>query len=86
MPRSRHILAMLLVIAIISTGFFLSYDDVHKMSAIVNHDQNKFMGPLSRQQPFTTQEPTMQEPTIQEPQKETYITYLPHRYLQSSVF
>lgn len=70
MPRSRHVLAMLLVIAIITTGFFLSYDDAHRPQVIVNHDQTKFMVPLSGQQPISAQQA----------EQETYLTYLPHRY------
>ncbi|KAG2176407.1 hypothetical protein INT43_005641 [Umbelopsis isabellina] len=75
MPRSRHVLAMLLVIAIITTGFFLSYDDVHRPQIVVNHDQTKFMVPLSGQQPISAQQP----------KEETYLTYLPHSGFHSQL-
>lgn len=68
MPRSRHILAILVVIAIITTGFYLSYDTTLDRPSIVRHDQAKVMVPIVVPNPMTTR-----------PEQEQYITYLPHR-------
>lgn len=68
MPRSRHVLALLIVIATISTGFYVAYDAPERL-AIVRHEQAKAIVPIFGQSPIT-----------EVLEQEQYITYLPHRY------
>jgi hypothetical protein len=72
MPRSRHVLALLIVVATILTGFYVAYDAPER-HAIVHHEQAKAIIPIIDQTPI-----------IYLPEQEKYITYLPHRYVLSA--
>ncbi|KAI8577623.1 hypothetical protein K450DRAFT_250911 [Umbelopsis ramanniana AG] len=71
MPRSRHVLALLIVIATISTGFYVAYDAPERL-AIVRHEQAKAIVPIFDQSPITNGF-----------EQEQYITYLPHSGFQA---
>jgi hypothetical protein len=68
MPRFRHVLAILVVVTIITTGFYLSYESPERSASIPHEQAIKVIVPLIAQNPMTTR-----------PEQEQYITYLPHR-------